>query len=183
MNDATQRREAMEMAKTRVPGGRTPAPGAILLGMAVLLGCMMPLQNEAMAYSDKVKAPGLDGKYYPGLENYLPDKGSPEGIFERSCANIHSSGNVLLHMANAGYVGDFFGRFCARPSAEWPPGSNNEYLFMAGLWVGALDAERQENGNRATDVRSHGWDEHRDERAKKSKRCGNCYRHPDHGQR
>jgi hypothetical protein len=93
------------------------------------------------AYSDRVKAQGFDGKYYPGLEAYLGDKGAPDAIFERSCDNIHNSGNLLLHMANAGFVGDYFGRFCSRPSAEWPPGSNNEYLFMAGLWVGAVDAD------------------------------------------
>ena len=92
------------------------------------------------AYSDKVKAPGFDGQYYPGLEEYMGDRGA-EGIFERSCSFIHSAGNLLLHMSNGGFVGDFFGRFCARPSAEWPPGSNDEYLFMAGLWVGAVDAD------------------------------------------
>lgn len=47
----------------------------------------------------------------------------------------HSVGQLLLHVTNLG----FFGRFGAdldAPSAEWPAGSNNEYLYAAGLWVG-----------------------------------------------
>jgi len=109
---------------------------------AVALVLLLALRaGPAAAYSDKVRAPGYDGRYYPGLEELMGDKGSPEAIFERGCVFIHSSGNLLLHMSNGGWLGDFFGRFCSRPSAEWPPGSNNEYLFMAGLWVGAVDAE------------------------------------------
>src|SRR4029453_152026 len=108
------------------------------LALALVLGPM--LAGRAAAFSDKVKAPGFDGKYYPGIETAIPGY-SPERIFERSCTFIHSAGNLLLHMSNGGFVGDFFGPFCAPPWGEWPPGSNNEYLFMAGIWVGALDAD------------------------------------------
>jgi len=108
----------------------------------LLLVAMAGLPARISAYSDQVRAPGFDGRYYPGLEELMGDRGA-EGIFERSCTYIHSAGNLLLHMSNAGFVGDFFGSHCPRPSAEWPPGSNDEYLFMAGLWVGAID----EDGN------------------------------------
>jgi hypothetical protein len=122
----------------------TRDPAAVLTMVAVFAAAAFAVTafapDEAAAYSDKVKAPGFDGKYYPGLESLIPDR-EPGTIFERSCAFIHSSGNLLLHMSNGGFVGDFFGQFCSRPSAEFPPGSNNEYLFMAGLWVGAIDAD------------------------------------------
>ncbi len=107
---------------------------ALVLAVGLALAAVA---EDAAAYSDKVRAPGFDGRYYPGVG----EKGSPQAIFERSCTYIHSSGNLLLHMSNAGFLGDFFGNFCNRPSAEWPPGSNNEYLFMGGLWVGAVDAD------------------------------------------
>jgi len=44
---------------------------------------------------------------------------------------------LLLHVSNLG----FFGRFGGdqnNPSAEWPAGSNNEYLYAAGVWVGGI---------------------------------------------
>ncbi len=112
----------------------------VLAAIVLLLVAMAGRPPAVLAYSDRVKAPGFDGKYYPGLDRYMGERG-PEGIFERSCTYIHSAGNLLLHMSNGGFVGDFFGRFCSRPSCEWPPGSNDEYLFMAGLWVGAVDAD------------------------------------------
>lgn len=116
---------------------RTAGIAAVAAGVALLVA---GFAGEAGAYSDKVRAPGYDGRYYPGLEEMTGGRG-PEEIFEASCSFIHSSGNLLLHMSNGGWLGDFFNRFCSRPSAEWPPGSNHEYLYMGGLWVGAVDAE------------------------------------------
>jgi len=105
----------------------------------VLLVCLaaMLLPAAASARSTAGHSPEIE-ELFTGAPY---DKDAPQGIFERSCSFIHSSGNLLLHMTNAGFVGDYFGRFCSRPSCEWPPGSNNEYLFMGGLWVGAIDAD------------------------------------------
>jgi len=53
----------------------------------------------------------------------------------------HSVGQALVHVSNLG----FFGRFGVdldNPSCEWPAGSNNEYLFAAGLWVGGIVTDR-----------------------------------------
>jgi hypothetical protein len=50
---------------------------------------------------------------------------------------FHDAGNVLLHVSNRGR----FGRGSAdqaNPSCEWPAGSNNEYLYAAGIWVGGV---------------------------------------------
>lgn len=49
----------------------------------------------------------------------------------------HSVGQLLLHVSNYGFFGDWDADLGA-PSAEWPAGSNNEYLYAAGLWVGAI---------------------------------------------
>ncbi len=53
----------------------------------------------------------------------------------------HSVGQALVHVSNLG----FFGRFGVdldNPSCEWPAGSNNEYLYAAGLWVGGIVSDR-----------------------------------------
>ncbi|MDP6802309.1 MAG: hypothetical protein QF819_03915 [Gemmatimonadota bacterium] len=50
---------------------------------------------------------------------------------------FHDAGNLLLHVSNRGR----FGRGSAdltNPSGEWPAGSNNEYLYAAGLWIGGV---------------------------------------------
>ncbi|MBD3349092.1 MAG: hypothetical protein GF400_07860 [Candidatus Eisenbacteria bacterium] len=49
----------------------------------------------------------------------------------------HSVGQLLLHVSNYGFFGDFDADLTA-PSAEWPAGSNNQYLYAGGLWVGAI---------------------------------------------
>ncbi len=49
----------------------------------------------------------------------------------------HSVGQVLLHVSNLGFFGRFGGDL-NNPSCEWPAGSNNEYLFAAGLWFGGI---------------------------------------------
>ena len=51
----------------------------------------------------------------------------------------HNVGQLLLHVSNLGYFGDWPGTArddLTAPSAEWPAGSAHNYLFAAGLWVG-----------------------------------------------
>jgi hypothetical protein len=50
---------------------------------------------------------------------------------------FHNVGNLLLHVSNRGYFGHQ-NSDGTNPSAEWPAGSNNEYLYAAGLWVGGV---------------------------------------------
>jgi hypothetical protein len=50
---------------------------------------------------------------------------------------FHDAGNLLLHVSNRGRFGRT-GTDVTNPSAEWPAGSNNEYLYGAGLWVGGV---------------------------------------------
>lgn len=49
----------------------------------------------------------------------------------------HNVGQALLHVSNLGIFGRMWWDLDA-PSLEWPAGSNNEYLWAAGLWVGAI---------------------------------------------
>jgi hypothetical protein len=49
----------------------------------------------------------------------------------------HSVGQLLLHISNLGYFGDWDADIGA-PSAEWPAGSGHEYLYAGGIWVGGI---------------------------------------------
>jgi len=53
----------------------------------------------------------------------------------------HNVGQLLLHVSNLGYFGDWPGASwddIGVPSAEWPAGSAHNYLYAAGLWVGGV---------------------------------------------
>ena len=56
-------------------------------------------------------------------------------------SNVHNAGELHMHVGNWGLFGSFPGGtfpFSGAPSAEWPAGSGVEYLYGAGLWVGAV---------------------------------------------
>lgn len=72
----------------------------------------------------------MDVNRYPGLR----------GVPELEGDHVHNCGNVLLHVTNFGVIGSAPGsgfRFDHAPSAQWPAGSETEYLWVAGLWIGA----------------------------------------------
>jgi hypothetical protein len=54
---------------------------------------------------------------------------------------VQNAGQLLIQISNYGVIGaPAYGAFSNVPGAEWPPGSGNDYLYAAGVWVGALDA-------------------------------------------
>jgi len=56
-------------------------------------------------------------------------------------SNVHNVGELQMHVGNWGLFGSQPGSdapFSDAPSGEWPAGSGVEYLYSAGLWVGAL---------------------------------------------
>ncbi len=53
---------------------------------------------------------------------------------------IHNVGNLQMHVCNWGCFGSYPGSrqpTAEYPSAQWPANSGVEYLYIAGLWVGA----------------------------------------------
>jgi hypothetical protein len=53
---------------------------------------------------------------------------------------VHNVGQLQMHMSNWGIFGSMPGSsmpFSFAPSAQWPAGSGIEYLYVAGLWIGA----------------------------------------------
>ncbi len=65
----------------------------------------------------------------------------PHLVFRNDGKFVHNVGRLQLQVSNYGVTGNpFYGRISNVPGAEWPPGSGNDYIYAAGLWVGALDA-------------------------------------------
>jgi hypothetical protein len=65
----------------------------------------------------------------------------PSRILVLDGSNVHNVGELQMHLGNWGYFGSTPGSgqaFAEAPSAQWPAGSGIEYLYVAGLWVGAL---------------------------------------------
>ena len=59
-------------------------------------------------------------------------------VLDGSC--ITNAGNLQMNITNFGFLGSLpksSYQMADSPSAEWPAGSGIEYLYAAGLWVGA----------------------------------------------
>jgi hypothetical protein len=50
---------------------------------------------------------------------------------------VHNVGNLWVNITNLGVVGNPWKSLSTDPSAQFPPGSGVEYLYGAGIWVGA----------------------------------------------
>lgn len=69
------------------------------------------------------------------------DGSAPSRVFVLDGSNVHNVGEIQMHLGNWGLFGSHPGSqaaYAEAPSAQWPAGSGTEYLFSAGLWVGAL---------------------------------------------
>ena len=69
--------------------------------------------------------------------------GGPNRVLVLDGSNVHNVGELQMHLGNWGAFGSYPGSanpFADQPSAQWPAGSGVEYLYAAGLWVGALKA-------------------------------------------
>jgi FlgD Ig-like domain len=67
----------------------------------------------------------------------------PQPVVVVDGSNVHNAGKVELHVTNWGEFGSEPGSantFEFAPSFRWPNSSGAEYLYAAGLWVGALKA-------------------------------------------
>jgi hypothetical protein len=87
--------------------------------------------------------PGLASARYVDEERVVSKHGDrgPKRIFVLDGSNVHNVGELQMHVGNWGQFGSWPGSgfaFANAPSAQWPAGSGTEYLFVAGLWVGAL---------------------------------------------
>ncbi len=87
--------------------------------------------------------------FFPALSfaRWIPSKedrknfDGPKRILSLDGSYVHNVGELQMHVGNWGLFGSWPGTglvFAEAPSAQWPAGSGIEYLFAAGLWVGAV---------------------------------------------
>jgi hypothetical protein len=75
-------------------------------------------------------------------ENLRKDLG-PGRVLVLDGSFVHNVGQLQMHMSNWGIFGSMPSAnfpFSHAPSAQWPAGSGVEYLYVAGLWVGAISS-------------------------------------------
>jgi hypothetical protein len=67
-----------------------------------------------------------------------PDR--PDGIHILDGSCVLDAGRLHVNITNHGLIGSKYSTtlpYADAPSAQWPAGSGDEYLFAAGLWIGA----------------------------------------------
>ncbi|MBK7769591.1 MAG: hypothetical protein IPI48_03385 [bacterium] len=78
------------------------------------------------------------GNALPATVSNVPDGAGKVAVIDGHV--VHNAGLVGHHVTNWGLLGSAPGvtsSYSDAPSAMWPIGSGNEYLWAAGLWVGA----------------------------------------------
>ncbi len=79
-----------------------------------------------------------------GLGASAKGKQPASGVYEiRGEGFVHNVGNLWVNVTNLGVIGNPWKNLSTDPSAQYPPGSGIEYLFGAGIWVGARVGEGQ----------------------------------------
>ena len=71
---------------------------------------------------------------------------NPSGALVADGSYVMNVGELQINITNWGLIGSHYSNatsYSDAPSAQWPAGSGNEYLWAAGLWVGGLrDGQR-----------------------------------------
>lgn len=76
------------------------------------------------------------------FHDLLGGKGD-SGAFILDGSFVHNAGELQVNITNWGLIGSRPGEdstYSVAPSAMWPAGSGTDYLYAAGLWVGAIKA-------------------------------------------
>lgn len=102
---------------------RTRSSGPVLFGTAALL-VLCSAAARALDYGPTAEV-----------------KPEHSGVLALNGEFVHNVGELQVNITNWGLIGSRPGQranFSSAPSAMWPAGSGVEYLFAAGLWIGAL---------------------------------------------
>jgi hypothetical protein len=121
---ALGRAETMRLLSRRILRGASRGVLFSAALCAVLLLCAAPSRSPAQDRDDNLK----------GKQNLL----QRSVVIDGSC--VHSAGNLQMNVTNLGFLGSLPKsryQMADSPSAQWPAGSGIEYLYAAGIWVGA----------------------------------------------
>ncbi|MFH1845906.1 MAG: hypothetical protein ABIF77_22205 [bacterium] len=102
--------------------------------------------------------PGSASAWKDLHENANYFRGMADGIHVTDGSYVMNAGELQIHLTNWGLIGSNYSAtcpWCDAPSAQWPAGSGHEYLWSAGLWVGAvmLGQRRVSTGQFETEFR------------------------------
>jgi hypothetical protein len=104
-----------------------------LVATAAVLAAVLAPSGPALA---RVEVAGLDPA--GGV------KAPASGVYEiRGEGFVHNVGNLWVNVTNLGVIGNPWKNLSTDPSAQYPPGSGIEYLYGAGIWVGARVGDGQ----------------------------------------
>lgn len=84
---------------------------------------------------------------------------NPHGAYVTDGSYVMNVAEIQINITNWGLIGSWYSNattFSDAPSAQWPAGSGNEYLWGAGLWVGGvlLGERLVSTGQYATEIRA-----------------------------
>ena len=102
--------------------------------------CARPAAASRILTATAALLAGTAWAYYEPPTLLTDAKSQPRMTIRRDGTFVHNVGNLQLQLTNVGQTGNTeFPDLTTVPSAEYPPGSGNDHLFAAGLWVGAID--------------------------------------------
>lgn len=84
---------------------------------------------------------GAVAREYPHTTGKKKGAGGPDRVLVIDGTSVHNVGELQMHLLNWGEWGSRPGTgepYSFAPSAQYPAGSAIEYLYSAGLWVGAI---------------------------------------------
>ncbi len=117
------------VCRERARAAARRAPAAITLAAAVLTACAWALAIASSRARAEDRAPALAAKFNAPKRTIIMDG---------SC--VQYAGNLQINVTNFGFLGSMPASrlpMSDSPSAQWPAGSGVEYLYAAGLWIGA----------------------------------------------
>jgi len=82
-----------------------------------------------------------------GTKDPFPEsfKSPFSGVYEvRGEGFVHNAGDLWVNVTNLGVIGNPWKSLSTDPSCQYPPGSGVEYMWGAGIWVGAMIGENKE---------------------------------------
>ncbi len=103
-----------------------PTPRAAASGRLLLLPALLLLAVTALAVPDE------------RLREDHADR--PDGIHVLDGSYVMTAGRLHVNITNHGLIGSQYSEtlpYSEAPSAQWPAGTGDEYLYGAGLWIGA----------------------------------------------
>ena len=105
------------------------------------ISCRRRFAQVAVTVALLLVATGALAEYKGAERVTLPGEKDLSGVLALNGEYVHNKGELQINITNWGLIGSRPGgnsSYSDAPSAMWPAGSGVDYLWAAGLWIGAL---------------------------------------------